>query len=650
MNHLHSSDDQAPVNGFDPNPGQVSSTEVATDPVSSPSTEVAAAQAMSDLDPAPEDQGRVDSQTADSTDAEQAERTNRNRNRRANVVLFLSVMVENISNTLIIPLLPFYAQRFDASPLQTTLVFSMSAMMGFLFAPIWGSLSDQFGRRPTLLISIAGSSIACFCFGLVDSLPALFACNALAGIAAGSFTISSAYIGDATAQEKRAQRMGVLNAAFAIGSCLGPILGGVLVGSRANPDYFLPAIAAASVGAFAFLCALFGLPESRRIVMSATRAAKKPFFDPQIVQQLFTSPLSRTLLLALFLTVFAVSGVQATIGLWAKQVMEWGPQQVSFIYAFWGLTAIFVEVALIGILVRTLGEANLFALGLLVYSAGLSLIPVVGGYAADQVIYLTPVILLACLGFATCRSVFASLLSQSAPARNQGKVMGIAASSTALAGMIAPPFAGYTFSHWGPSWPFWIGPTLILTAIALSWPTLAQSHVAVRNVKQRLQNLKVLFSMLDYDQNGLIEATDFEKSIEDIAQFRQWDPDSIEFRTARSFWIGLGKTLQEVVDEDQDGKVSLDELTDYVGKELDIDFANAFARLIDRNDDGQIVLDELKQFYQLYRQDIGQLEESFEGLDLDKDGSISLLELQQTFEHFMYAETVELRRSWLMGI
>ncbi|NEQ98650.1 MAG: MFS transporter [Cyanothece sp. SIO2G6] len=569
--------------------------------------------------------------------------------RQAIIVLFLCVMVENISNTLIIPLLPFYAQRFDASPLQTTLVFSMSALMGFLFAPVWGALSDRFGRRAMLLVSIAGSSLACFGFGFINSLPTLFACNALAGISAGSSIIASAYVGDTTTQETRSQRIGILGGAFGLGFALGPIIGGVLVGPASNPNYFLPAAVAGAIGTLAFLAALLALPESPKVALASNKTSGNAL-DFQLLGQTLATPLSRTLLVALFLLTFAVSGVQATLGLWAKDVVGWGPQQVSFFYGLWGIFGIIIQVAAIGFLVKLIGEANLFVIGLLIYSLGLFVLPIAGVATGGNLLYLMPLIILASLGYSSCRVIFSSLLSQSTKAINQGKVMGIAASASALAGMVAPAVAGYAFGHWGPSWPFWIGPILILIAALVSWPTLAQARISMKNVKQRVQNFQTLFNLLDYDQSGSIEIADFEKSIADIATARQWSQDSAEFRTAQSFWLGLGYALQSAVDVDDDGQITLDEWTEYLSKDLDIDFADAFTRLIDYDNDGQICLSELNSFYQLYKGDTANLQADFQELDLDQDGSISLEEMQETFERFMYTEHAELSQSWLLGI
>ena len=578
-------------------------------------------------------------------------------NQQANIVLFLCVMVEQISNTLIIPLLPFYAQRFNASPVATTLVFSAFALTSFFCAPIWGALSDRVGRRPMLLASIAGSSIACFCFGLVNSLPLLFVCNALAGIAAGSSTISSAYITDTTIHEKRAQRIGFLNAAFGLGFCLGPIIGGILVGSKTDPNYFLPATVAAGIGSVAFFAAFFALPESRHNISTgcsgsashSSDAIPSPILDLQFIQQTFASPLSRTLLVTLFLKSFAVAGIQGILGLWVAHVVGWGAQQVSFIYAIWAITAIIVQLGGIGYAVQRIGEANLFIVGLLTYGIGLSVIPAVNQYSGGNPLYLLIVMLLACTGFSVCSSVFSSLLSQSTPAINQGKVMGLATSTSALAGMIAPVFAGYTFAHWGPSWPFWTGPILIGVTMLMSWPSLTRTHIAMKNVQQRVQNVQQLFTMLDYDQNGLIELKDFEQSLTDMARARQWSVHSSEFYTAQSFCVGLGHTLLQLVDADGDGKITLDEWTTYLHKDLDIDFANVFLRLIDSNNDGQICLAELRTFYTLHKWDTSNLEERFQSIDLNQNGTISLEEMRKSCEHFMYAKTAELRRSWLFG-
>lgn len=133
------------------------------------------------------------------------------------VVLFLTVFIDLLGFGIVLPLLPYYAESFGAAPLVITLLSSSFSLMQFLFAPVWGRLSDRAGRRPILVLSLAGSSTSYLLFGLASSLPMLFATRILAGICAANISTAHAYVADVTTPETRAKGMGMIGAAFGLG-------------------------------------------------------------------------------------------------------------------------------------------------------------------------------------------------------------------------------------------------------------------------------------------------------------------------------------------------------------------------------------------------------------------------------------------------
>ncbi len=596
-------------------------------------------------------------------------------NRKALLILALSVFIDFLCGSIVIPLLPFYGQKFGASASEITFVFSIQSLMALIASQFWGNLSDRLGRRPLLLVSLMGSSITCLWFGFLPNLWALFACMGLIGAFSGSAQVANAYIADTVPPAHRTQSIATLQAGFGIGVVVGPLLGGLLVGSAStDPNFSLPCSVAAILGLLAFGFAWVALPESlpqgllRLSTISSSQSTdnqssgvtgsvassssgsaqtsrfKLPF-SFQDLGEVLQSSLTRVLLVGLFLTIFAVAGVQSILGLWASQELDWGPQNVSYLYAYWGIMGVLIQITLIGFLTRRFGEANLFIGGLLVYSVGLALIPF--GYTLPL---LLMTLTLACLGFSIARVVFFSLLSQSTSARRQGQVQGLASFSMSLAGIIAPLFSGYTFNTWGSSWPFWIGPILIVGSMTLSIPVINQSRLSLARIQQRNQALSQLFRMLDYDRNGVIEPQDFEQIVASIAELRGWPPTSLEYRTVSAFWLGLGETLQERVDTSGDHKITEMEWSEYMGKGLDIDFADAFTKLIDVDHDGRICLNELKTFYLAYKVDSDAVEQRFHDLDLDQDHYISSEEMKETFKHFMYGENFSTSATWLIGI
>src|ERR1700720_1915013 len=178
-------------------------------------------------------------------------------------ILFLIVLIDLIGFGLVIPLLPFYAERFAASPQEVTALMAVFSLMSMLTSPFWGRLSDRVGRRPVLMISMGAAALAYLWMGFADALWMLFAARALAGACAGNIAAAQAYIADVTPPEKRARGMGMIGAAFGLGFIIGPALGGVLAGNEvATADLETPGLIAAGLSAIAFLGVVLLLPES----------------------------------------------------------------------------------------------------------------------------------------------------------------------------------------------------------------------------------------------------------------------------------------------------------------------------------------------------------------------------------------------------
>jgi len=144
------------------------------------------------------------------------------------VIIFLTVFIDLVGFGIIIPMLPFYAEAYGASALQVGLLATSFSLMQFLFAPVWGRLSDAIGRRPIILAGLVGSAVSYLAFGLADTLEMLFAARILAGIAGANIPTAQAYIADVTTPENRAKGMGLVGAAFGLGFIFGPAIGGIL--------------------------------------------------------------------------------------------------------------------------------------------------------------------------------------------------------------------------------------------------------------------------------------------------------------------------------------------------------------------------------------------------------------------------------------
>ena len=190
--------------------------------------------------------------------------------RRRLALLFLFVFVDVLGFSLILPLLPFYAETFDATPTLVGLLLGANALAQFIGAPVLGRLSDHYGRRPLLILSIAGTVVSFLLLGWANSLGVVFLSRVLDGFLGGNISLAQAYITDVTDKENRARGLGLIGASFGLAFIFGPALGGTL---SAGGDYSLPAFAAAGLSALNLLGVLLWLPESLPPEQREVRAA-----------------------------------------------------------------------------------------------------------------------------------------------------------------------------------------------------------------------------------------------------------------------------------------------------------------------------------------------------------------------------------------
>jgi MFS family permease len=285
--------------------------------------------------------------------------------------LFLIVFVDLVGFGLVIPLLPFYAQRFAASPLQMTLLFAIYSLMSMLTAPLWGRLSDHVGRRPVLMASMAAAALAYVWLAVATALWMLFAARAFAGACAGNIAAAQAYIADVTPAEERARGMGMIGAAFGLGFIIGPVLGGTIAGGDlATADLETPGLLAAALSFLAFLGVIGLLPESRpagsafhsRGRIAAARSA-------------LARPVLARLILVFFLVILAFSGMETTFAWWAMGQFGWGPRPIGFVFFYVGLLSALMQGVFIGPLTKRFGEERLMLGGLALIGCGLIVLP-----------------------------------------------------------------------------------------------------------------------------------------------------------------------------------------------------------------------------------------------------------------------------------
>lgn len=386
------------------------------------------------------------------------------------LVLFSSVFIDLIGFGIIIPLLPFYAQHFGATPQVVTFVVATFWLMQFICTPFWGNLSDRFGRRPIILASIAGSGISYIFFAFANSLWMLFLARALSGAMGSTLAVAQAYMADITTTENRAKGMGIIGAAIGGSLTLGPAIGGILAGSDPeNLNYQLPFLAAASLSLIAFVFAFFALPESYSNTSHGNQAKRG------LSAFIAVSKNSRVLLFMsiLFLVGLAFSGIESVFTLWTERELGWGPQQNGYLFMFVGIIGVFIQGGLIGNLTKRFGESRLMIVGLVSLGIGLLLIP----FGNSLPLLLVGWLFIG-IGNSTYRPTLNSLLSQSIPATQLGTTLGAAQSAFVLSRIVGAVWSGFLFTVLGRDWPFFSGALLLLMSVAIAQMVVKKIPVA----------------------------------------------------------------------------------------------------------------------------------------------------------------------------
>jgi len=377
-------------------------------------------------------------------------------------IIFITVFIDLVGFGIVLPLLPYYAESYGASSLVIGCLSTSYSLMQFIFTPVWGRLSDRFGRRPLILLSLMGSCVGFLIFGLARSITFLFIGRMVAGIAGAIIPTTNAYIADVTTPENRAKGMGLIGAAFGLGFIMGPAIGGLL----APYGYDKPALLASAMAGLNLVFAYFKLPES--LTDEIRQQAARRRFDLQTLSDALRNPRIGLLLAMYFVVTFAFSNMEATFGLLNEHRYQLSARQTGYLFTFIGLLMSLMQGVLVGRFVKLWGERWCIVLGTFTMIFGLGLLPFapsVAGYCG----------ILALLSFGTGinNPSITGLLSRSSHADEQGGIMGIAQSMASLGRIIGPIWGGYTFDALGFRWPFISAAIFMSFAFLLSIKSLS---------------------------------------------------------------------------------------------------------------------------------------------------------------------------------
>jgi multidrug resistance protein len=385
------------------------------------------------------------------------------------VILFITLVIDMLGFGMIIPLLPIYITHYGGKPWVGGALMATFSGMQFIFSPIWGRASDRYGRRPLILMSLIGSAVSYFFFGMANSLVMLFVARVASGIlTAAGIPTAQAYIADVSPPEKRASGMAIIGAAFGIGFVFGPIIGGVLgqVSVFGLPKLATPALFAATLAIVNFVLAYFLLPESHTNREAVTASDKHgPLDGVRSIGQILRTPSVQTPIAVYAFTNFAFTSVETSFSwliilrfkslllnnihrawqathanlampaAFEKNALEAAQTRAATsVFIIVGITVLVTQLLIMGGLARKFSENRLVMFGSLLMAVCL-----IGIAFAPTLPALWIISCLLSIGNGVLNPSLSALITQSAGPNERGTISGAQQGLGSLARIIAPP-------------------------------------------------------------------------------------------------------------------------------------------------------------------------------------------------------------------
>ncbi len=370
--------------------------------------------------------------------------------------IFLTVFVDVLGLTLMLPLLPFYTEHFGGTPFTVGLLIASYGFCQLISGPILGRLSDRVGRKPVLIVSQMGTFIGFLTIGFANTLWMLFLGRILDGLTAGNLTIAQAYISDVTRPENRTRAFALIGIAFGSGFLIGPAIAGILAHRF---GYATPAFAAAGLSLLSIVLTATllpkkplrpeddGVPAATAQAVTGASGAPRPAPDlkgsrTEAFGKFFALPLPRRRLLEFFAFTLSFSTLIGGLALFLNRRFGFNVENVGWVYAFSGLIGGFIQGGIIGRLVKRYGEAKLSLAGFVTMAIGYCFLGL-----AFQIPVLLVLVAISGFGVAVTRPALTTLLTKSVGRDEQGAVLGVSQSLSSIAQIVGAPVAGLLIQH-----------------------------------------------------------------------------------------------------------------------------------------------------------------------------------------------------------
>jgi len=381
-------------------------------------------------------------------------------------VVVMTLFIDATGFGMIIPLLPFFAETFQAGSVALGVLIASFPLMQFVFSPILGRLSDNVGRKPVLVISILTSAGSFFLFAVANSFFVLLLSRIVAGLATET-AVAQAYIADITSARERSSGIGKVGAAHAAGFIMGPAIGGIL----SVYGFSAVGFAAVFLTVMNLLFALFFLPESlpQRDSNLQVVAGSDDGFLRRLLDA-FSKPLIGTVLVVFFIVFLAWSAIPVIMPLLGVLFFGFGSVEMSYFFIYMGSIQIIWQGLIIGRLTEKIGEEQLIAVGPLLLMLGMFLMPLI----PNIVVFVFSLTIIS-LASGTMRTVVPSFISKISPANDQGGILGVADGVASIARVPGPLIAGFLFDFVGSAAPFFASAAMLLVAFSFGFRVGAKS-------------------------------------------------------------------------------------------------------------------------------------------------------------------------------